>query len=362
VSKKTRDYVIGTLKYGFGFGLLTYIIATNWAPPGKRGLKDLLEHPIDYSALGLAAVLMAFTVSLQIFRWYLLVRALDLPFTLRNAYRLGLIGYYYNTVLPGSIGGDLLKGYFIAKEQPSRRAAAVATVIIDRAMGLFGLILFVAVSGSIAWSLGNEQIDKEPALQQLVKVTGVLASSAIVGYLLLGLLPTRRADRFAGRLKAIPKLGHALAEVWYAVWMYRQRMGTVVMGVAVTAVAHLAMMSSFYFASRSFVADNLPSFPEIMIIAPIGFIVQALPLSPGGVGVGEAAFAELFRIAGRNSEDGLAARLALRIVEWALGFLGFLVYLRMKTELPMGDLEAAEEKSTHGGHMVDPPMGDSVKV
>ena len=317
------------------------------------GLKDLLEKPIRYDALALTAGLMVLTVSLQLVRWYLLVRALDLPFTLRNAFRLGLVGFFYNTVLPGSIGGDLLKGYFIAKDQPTRRAAAVATVIIDRAMGLFGLLLFASVSGSVAWAMGDERLVNNVSLQRIVEFTGVLAASMTAGYLLLGLLPARRADRFAARLKHVPKAGHALAEAWYAVWMYRQQMPTVVLGVLVTAVAHLAMITSFYFASRAFTADvpsDLPTYPEIMVIAPIGFIVQALPLSPGGVGVGEAAFAELYKLSGRSGPNGLAARLALRMVEWMLGFLGYVVYLRMKKELPIGEMENAEA--------IDPPMGE----
>ena len=48
-------------------------------------------NPAYFLAAGMAALLMMLTVALQIFRWYLLVRALDLQFTLRNAYRLGLV-------------------------------------------------------------------------------------------------------------------------------------------------------------------------------------------------------------------------------------------------------------------------------
>ncbi len=343
MSKHARDVAVGVLKYGIGFGLLAWIITSNWndkVDPPSPGLGTLLSRPIAYDALAWAAVLMAVTVSLQLVRWFLLVRALDLVFTLRNAFRLGLIGYFYNTVLPGSVGGDLLKGYFIAKDQPARKAAAVATVIADRAMGLFGLILFVAVSGSVAWAMGDERLRTKPALQDMVVVTAGIAGASAAGFLLLGLLPARRADRFAGRLRGLGKVGPTLAEVWYAVWAYRQRLGTVVLGVAVTAVAHLAMVSSFYFASRAFTADDpaaIPTFQEIMVVAPIGFIVQALPLSPGGVGVGEAAFAKLYELCGRDGANGLAARLALRLVEWGLGACGYVVYLRMKKELPTGE-------------------------
>ena len=40
------------------------------------------------------SILLTFT------RWFLLVQAQELPFTLMNAIRLGTIGYYFNTFLP----------------------------------------------------------------------------------------------------------------------------------------------------------------------------------------------------------------------------------------------------------------------
>ena len=52
-------------------------------------------------------------------------RALGIPFTLRNAFRLGFMGYLLNFVGPGAVGGDLFKAYFVASDQKSRRAEAV---------------------------------------------------------------------------------------------------------------------------------------------------------------------------------------------------------------------------------------------
>src|SRR5262245_58071616 len=143
VKKHAEKWRKGLGKYVIGFGLLAYVIYKYWEPDnGGPGLKQLLARPIAFEWLFVAALLMAFALVLQLYRWYLLVRALDLPFSVRNAYRLGLVGVFYNTFFPGSVGGDLIKAYFIAKAHPERKTKAVATVIIDRAMGLFGLILF----------------------------------------------------------------------------------------------------------------------------------------------------------------------------------------------------------------------------
>ena len=87
----------------------------------------------------LAATIVTF------FRWYLLVWALDIPFRVQDALRLGFIGYLFNYVAPGAVGGDLIKASMIAREQTSRRLAAVGTVFLDRVIGLMSLLFLGAI-------------------------------------------------------------------------------------------------------------------------------------------------------------------------------------------------------------------------
>jgi glycosyltransferase 2 family protein len=350
VKKYAAESIKGLIKYGIGFGLLAYVITWYWndnPETGAVGLKTLLQGPIAFHWLLVAAGLVATALTLQLFRWFILVRALDLPFTLRNAFRLGMVGVFYNTFLPGAVGGDLLKAYFIAKAHPERKTRAVATVLIDRAMGLFGLILFVAGMGALAWSGGDPRIMANPELQWLIKVMAAVAGGTVLGFLVLGLLPQRRVDRFAGRLKWIPKIGGSLAEFWYAVWIYRQRPRVVVLGVGLSALSHFALVFAFHSASRVFPPDfegQQATLAEHMVIAPIGFIVQAIPISPGGVGVGEAAFAGLYKLSGRPGSRGVSARLSMRVVEWIIGLIGYIIYLRMKKELPVVEEVEAEDE------------------
>jgi uncharacterized membrane protein YbhN (UPF0104 family) len=363
VKKHATAWIKGLIKYGIGFGVLGYLIYQYWdddPKTGGPGLHKLLQGPIEFGWLVVVACLVATAVSLQLFRWYLLVRALDLPFTLRNAFRIGMVGVFANTFLPGSVGGDLVKAYFIAREHPERKTRAVASVLADRAMGLFGLILFVAVLGSIAWAMGDPRINDNPSLQRMVELTAIIAGGSFSAFLLLGLLPQWRVDRFGRRLLAVPKIGVSLAELWFAVWMYRQRLGVIVIGVALSAASHFALVFAFHCASRVFPPENVETdqatLAEHMVVAPIGFIVRALPISPGGVGVGEAAFAGLYKLCGRPESRGVITSLAMRVCEWLIGFIGYFVYLRMKAhhELPAEDENGDEnpngEEKTHEPH------------
>jgi uncharacterized membrane protein YbhN (UPF0104 family) len=310
-------------------------------------LKTLFERGPDFGPLALITVILIGCTAIQFYRWYLLVRVLDLPFTLRNAVRLGMVGLFYNTFLPGSVGGDFVKAFFIARGQPGRRAAAVATVVADRLVGLFGLILFAAVVGGGCWWAGDERIASNAYLRDTVRTCLVIVVSTVVGWGLMGFLPARRAERFRQRLLRLP-LGGTLAELWYTVWTYRQRPRTVAAVIAMSAVVHTGFVLNFHLAVQVFPPTDpgqLGTLPEHFVIAPIGYIGQALFPAPGGVGGAEAIFGYLYElIRGQNAVVvGVAGRLALRIVEWSLGLVCYIAYLRMKDELPEEEAEPEPE-------------------
>ena len=123
-------------------------------------------------------------VSVTIVRWYLLVRALGLRFRLVDAFRLGYLGYLLNFVSVGSVGGDLFKAIFIAREQPGRRAEAVATVLVDRIVGMYGLVLLT--SGVIGLG-GIPNSDRDVvAICRLTLLVAVVGLAGILVWLIPG--------------------------------------------------------------------------------------------------------------------------------------------------------------------------------
>jgi uncharacterized membrane protein YbhN (UPF0104 family) len=324
------------LKYGLGFAVLAFVIWRNWSPPGG-GIADALAKPVQFVPLTLACIIYSIGLLITFWRWYILVHAQSLPFTLLNALRLGLLGFFYSNFLPGSIGGDIVKAAFIAREQ-SRRTVAVATVLIDRALGLCSLIWLVALLGTIFWLCGNEAVLTQGILQTII-----LSMVAIVGltlglWLLLGVLPAWRVERFAGRLGRIPKIGHAAAEFWRAVWMYRCRGRSMALAMGLSLVSHACFVLAFYFAAQMFREPDqplqIPTLAEHYLLIPIGLAVQALfILAPGGMGVGEAGFGALYQLVGQPVPAGVLASLAFRVTTLGLSTLGYLVFLQMRTDL-----------------------------
>src|SRR5437879_643636 len=130
----TRRIFWPLLKYLLAFGLLGYVLYANWEPASGRGLGDVWQkhvvggEPINGGVLLIALALYATSLLITLYRWHLLMRAQGLPTPWWTTLRIGLVGYFFNTFLPGSVGGDIVKAAAVARVQ-SRRAAAVATVL-----------------------------------------------------------------------------------------------------------------------------------------------------------------------------------------------------------------------------------------
>jgi glycosyltransferase 2 family protein len=345
------------LKYLLAAALLTWVVWKNWGypeNPDDRGLGYIWQRhvvhgePIHYVYLSLAFLFFALAVPITFVRWWVLVRAQDLPFTLGSAFRLGVLGLFYSTFLPGSVGGDLVKAFGIAREQ-SRRTVAVATVIMDRIMGLWGLCWIVALLGAAFWLNGALDGGQAEAPSKLIVgcALGLVASST-AGWLLLGLLSEAQAVRLADRLERLPKVGGSAAEFWRAVWMYRRRQASVFLALLLSFVGFLGFVPSFYFGAHALgdAAPNLvPTLTQHFLLVPIGLVVQAAVPLPGGVGASEYGFGKLFGWFGCPEPNGVLASLVARVVTWTIGLLGYLVVVGMARKELVVDAKTNHEST-----------------
>jgi len=329
-------------KYVLGVSIIAWLVWSNWNKEGPNGtdvgLATALTRPINFYAFATAILICAVSVLLTFVRWYVLVRAQGLPFTLAGALRLGMFGYCLNQFLPGSVSGDVLKAAYLAREQ-SRRTVAVATVLIDRAVGLCALFWLVTLSGSIFWGTGLiEHLTTSPegflTLRFIFRGAATLSCATLGFWLLLGLLPARRVEIFAGRLLKIPKAGGPLAEFWRAVWMYRCRSRAVLLAMGLAIVGHVGFVFTFYFSALTLsTADQIPPFEAHLLIVPVGMTIQAGFPTPNGVGGSEWAYGWLYELIGSALACGLLGSLVQRVVAWVVNFAGYLVYLRMRADV-----------------------------
>ncbi len=318
-----------------------------WEHPGRGLAYVWRRHVVEREPIHVGFLIAAFVIGfsaivLTFVRWYVLVRAQDLPFTIPDAIRLGFIGFFFNSVMPGSVGGDIIKAAFLAREKKDRKTIAVSTVIMDRAIALWALVWFVAISGAIFWATGQLQGTGAERSLLIVKLAGLIVAVSFTAWLLLGLLPSWRAERFAVRLSGVPKLGHSLGEFWRAVWMYRCRQASIAVTMLISWVGHIGFVLFFYCSVRVLwdpndPAQRIPSLAQHFLIVPIGLVIQAAPLFPGGAGIGELGFGVLYKWLGASVASGVLGSLVKRIMEWSISIIGYFVYRQLRVKLPVAN-------------------------
>jgi len=78
-------------------------------------------------------------------RWWFLLRAQAIHIDLLATFRLHFLGLFYNNVMPSSVGGDLLKAWYVTKHT-DRRLEGALSVVVDRVVGLVGMVAMAIVA------------------------------------------------------------------------------------------------------------------------------------------------------------------------------------------------------------------------
>jgi len=368
IYKAHKTLIVNGLKYGVALGLLSWVIWKNWKADANDGLAHIWNmHVVDGQPMphpeffALAMFLCLASVLLTFVRWYVLVRAVDLPFRVSDALRLGMVGYFFNAFLPGSVGGDLLKAAFLAREH-QRRTVAVATVIMDRMFSLWALIWFVAILGCGFWLNGVLESDTAVETKQIIIGAVAICVTSLFVWFPMGLLSNEGAERVADKLNRLPKIGHSAAEFWRAIWMYRCRQWSVYLVMFMAFVGFFGFVLAFYFSVQTLAAptERIPTLQEHFLVIPVGLVIQALPGLPGGLGLGEWGFGAMYDRMHCASSLGVLGSLVYRVISWTLGLSGYLVYLRMKPRLVRAENEAemsAAEATEPHAHSAEAEVG-----
>ena len=81
------------------------------------------------------------------------------------------VGYFAGIFLPGGAGGDVAKAYLIARARPSGRMHGISTVLVDRFVGLYSLLMLGCAS--FAWMVFRGEAS--PAIVSIACFTLALA-------------------------------------------------------------------------------------------------------------------------------------------------------------------------------------------
>lgn len=312
------------LKLAIAAGLLFWLI--------EKGELDFrqLNLLITMPAIGFLAAFywLVGPCILGSLRWLLLLKGAGYKITWFQAFKLQLTGFFFNSAMPGAVGGDLVKVIYVIRGNPHMgKTPAMMSILIDRVIGLGGLFSIGMVLALSSWPTLSTIDSLGPLLYGLIGLNlGVLI------FFLIALYHYRGDDPFQ-RLLSIKIPGLSILEKLYgAIRVYRYKRAYFVSCFIISLVIQGMSLGLFYFIAVNVLSPtpNL-NFSAIASIFPIGMLTAALPIAPGGLGVGHVAFDRLFEAVGLSGGANIFNIFTLS--QLALNLTGVIAYLRMKKNI-----------------------------
>jgi glycosyltransferase 2 family protein len=318
--------VLRVILWATGLGLLGHVLWTN-----RFSAREVLAHRADGSYLVLAFALCLTGLVSTFVRWCILVRVQGLTLRFRDAVRVGFVGNAVDLIVPGQVGGDVVKAAFLYRTQ-ERRTRAVASILIDRAVGILGLFVLAGVMGAVNWSDSGAEVRRLIVVVWGAVLAGTLGLVAALSPALI-----RPFDRLAtrhGRIRSLIAELHAVSQT------YRDRKAGVLLGVAMSTCSHALYALSFAAVSAALV-PHPPSFAQHLQMVPLVLFTTVVPLPFGALGLSEQVSDSLFRMLGHPM--GALVMLGFRLVSLAVGCISITVYMTSGREVP---------KAAREGHIV----------
>lgn len=327
------------LKWPVALGILVTLYIQN-----QQALARIAAAPKNWNFAFLAFGLLGCSSLITFTRWYLLVRGQGFAFRMRDAIRYGFVGLVMSYVSIGTAGGDLFKAFLLAKDQTSRRSVAVATVLLDRILGL--LALFIV--GVVATLLPHDFPDSpEVQANTLILWGGTLAGLTGLGFLLL---PATTRWGWVQRLPNLPIVGHIIGELIHGVRLYQSQPLTLIAALGLSLVGHAGLITGFYFCAQCMQQPWIPNLTAHFYFMPNAELFGVLSMTPAGIGALEWAVKTAYVLLnpGVVTEEqagvaGLSAALAFRVVSMAVAAIGATYYVSSRGEISAAVAEAEHE-------------------
>ncbi len=247
-------------------------------------VKDVLVQP-EIFMMGLVVFVLQYVVFS--FRWRL-VTSTHVKISFLSSVKQHLIGQFFNVFVPGGVGGDVLKALEYSKVTSIPKTESLSMTLVDRALGIFALVLFSFIFLLI------EIRDLNEASYKYLHFSGLILALGLFCLLFRNKLYTCFL-KLTQNLKNtfILKIKNVSVDFFKSLnLMFDQK--KIIPFIVLCFFAQLLSIVFIYFIILKLTNSN-PSFLLIFPLASFGFMAMAIPLTPGSIGVGQTAFYLIFK-------------------------------------------------------------------
>lgn len=263
----------------------------------------------------LAVIVENMGVALSAKKWQMLLESRGIQLSYRESLSYYYIGSFFNTMMPSSVGGDIIKSYKLGKKTDS--VGAFSSSIMDRMTGLLAVVSIASVAVVISYG-----ILPRAALLAAVAVISGFAGTVVI------LMKTSLVERFTTLLFSRWATIHAfLMKVISSVKGYRDKK-LILAAMVISFLYHIMLILNNYLLSLA-LGMNI-DIRYFFIFIPIAEILVSLPVSIQGFGVREGSYALLFSSIGAEYAAAFSLGFLDQIVKVITSMIGGVVYVIKK--------------------------------
>jgi uncharacterized protein (TIRG00374 family) len=235
----------------------------------------------------LVSLLLLLAYALSALRWKILLSTQNITHSPSELLRVVFIGQFLNNVLPvGGAGGDAFRIAYVLKNDIGHRASAVLSIIVDRVMGLYGLIVVASTMILIEWKL---VVSQDLLLIMAAGVIGVLFGIPMALPILHRMLKSPVIHSLLGKLRFLPSGHEWIMLLDQSLIRYRRHIGEAMLALLISISIHCITLASFL------ILASKGEWSLQGLSATLGWLSNLIPVTPGGLGIGETVFDQIYR-------------------------------------------------------------------
>ncbi|MBN1993211.1 MAG: flippase-like domain-containing protein [Anaerolineae bacterium] len=342
-----KDKLIAGLKIVVSLGLMTYLFYRFLSDPVDRQTLVNTLAAANYWYLFLALGLYLIAVVSNAVKWFILLRAQGIPVPLGPVTNYTFVGFFFNNFLPANVGGDIMRGYGLAR-YTERSAEAAVSVVVDRIIGLLAYMFTAVIAALIAVYLAPHQLTTHQTLTESLKYIGLVA---IIGTIAIAaafaMMLSHRLRQLVGKvfaLKFLQPLQPLYQRLSDAFGAYRHQYAALLgaFGVGVINVLLTGLVDVTIIAG---LPGHIPPI-YIFLFNPIIAVALIAPISIGGLGTMSAFYVYFYGLVGVAGPLAFALSLIKQAVIYLGSLPGGVLWLRRREKA--GENNLSVEQSGEG--------------
>lgn len=279
-----RSRWTAAIRFALGLALVAVLFRSIGASSIHAALVPIREHP-GWIAGAIGLTFLALVAGAV--RWHAILRTIGLPTKFGRTFQGYFIGQFFNAFLFGACGGDLARAIVAAHDHSDKRAEAVTSVFLDRAIGLVVTLLLGCVL--LLPRLREFARYAEARLALLLMALFLAASLGFIALFFGGDLFARIPG--LRRLERRGRIGPLLRRAYDALFLFR-RNARHLLWPTVLSVANLLLLAAATAALARALELPLP-FRDLLAVFPVITVLAAVPLTPGSLGVRESLYVQM---------------------------------------------------------------------